>query len=189
MVNLVCAWLLRDDHGHSHGGHSHGLDHHPHDAHGDHHGHAHHADNNMRAAYVHVLADAATSVLAIAGLLLARAFGWVWIDPLVGIIGAGVIASWAIGLMRQSGAVLIDMVPAGNQAEDIRTRLEVNGDRVCDLHLWQVGPSHQSAVISIVTDDPQPPAFYKARLAGVKSLSHITVEVTHCVHPNGECAA
>ncbi len=141
----------------------------------------------MRAAYVHVLADAATSVLAIAALLLARSFGWLWIDPLVGLVGAAVIASWAIGLMRDSGGVLIDVVPSGHQADTIRKRLEVGGDRVSDLHLWQIGPGHQSAVISIVTDDPQPPSFYKTRLAGVRSLSHITVEVSHCVHTKGEC--
>lgn len=179
LVNLACAWLLRDDHSH---GHSHDHDH-------DHKPHAHHGDNNMRAAYVHVLADAATSVLAIAALLLARSFGWVWIDPLVGIVGAGVIASWAIGLMRDSGSVLIDVVPKGNQAAAIRERLEINGDRICDLHIWQIGPGHQSAVISIVTDDPQPASFYKARLAGLASLSHVTIEVEHCLHPKGECAA
>lgn len=174
VVNLACAWLLRDDH-----------DHHHHDDHD----HAHHGDNNMRAAYIHVLADAATSVLAIAALLLARSFGWLWIDPLVGIVGACVIASWAIGLMRVSGSVLIDIVPKGNQASAVRERLEVDGDRVCDLHLWQIGPGHQSAVISVVTDDPRPPAFYKARLAGLKSLSHVTVEVVQCQHPKGECIA
>lgn len=176
LVNLVCAWLLRDDHHH----------HHHHDDH-DHHDHAHHGDNNMRAAYVHVLADAATSVLAIVALLLARSFGWLWIDPLVGIAGACVIASWAIGLMRESGSVLIDIVPKGNQAAAIRERLEIDGDRVSDLHLWQIGPGHQSAVISIVTDHPQPLSVYKARLAGLRSLSHMTVEVAHCQHPQGEC--
>ena len=189
-VNLACAWLLRDDHAH---GHAHGHAHHDddHDDHNDDHAPhdhaAHHGDNNMRAAYVHVLADAATSVLAIAALLLARSFGWLWIDPLVGLVGAAVIASWAIGLMRDSGGVLIDVVPSGHQADTIRKRLEVGGDRVSDLHLWQIGPGHQSAVISIVTDDPQPPSFYKTRLAGVKSLSHITVEVSHCVHTKSEC--
>ena len=191
-VNLLCAWLLRDDHHH---GHAHAHDHDDHDDdHHDHHDHDHHkvahgGDNNMRAAYVHVLADAATSVLAITALLLARSFGWLWIDLLVGIIGATVIASWAIGLMRDSGSVLIDIVPKGSQADTIRKHLEINGDRVSDLHLWQIGPGHQSAVISIVTDDPQPPAFYKARLSGVRSLSHITVEVSQCLHPKGECGA
>lgn len=189
-VNLACAWLLRDDHAHGHAhGHAHHDDDHDdhHDDHAPHDHAAHHGDNNMRAAYVHVLADAATSVLAIAALLLARSFGWLWIDPLVGLVGAAMIASWAIGLMRDSGGVLIDVVPSGHQADTIRKRLEVGGDRVSDLHLWQIGPGHQSAVISIVTDDPQPPSFYKTRLAGVRSLSHITVEVSHCVHTKGEC--
>ncbi len=193
LVNLLCAWLLRGDHAHGHShGRAHDHDDHDHDDHGHHHLEpkaAHGGDNNMRAAYVHVLADAATSVLAIAALLLARAFGWLWIDPLVGMVGAAVIASWAIGLMRDSGGVLIDAVPSGDSADTIRTRLEVDGDRVSDLHLWQIGPGHQSAVISIVTDNPQPPAFYKARLASMPSLSHITVEVAHCQHAKGACGA
>jgi len=186
-VNVVCAFLLRDDH-HHHGHHRH--DH----AHGHHHDHAHahgahdhHRDNNMRAAYVHVVADAATSVLAIGGLLLARAFDWVWIDPVVGIVGSAVIGSWAFGLMRDAGAVLIDVVPDAGIAQEIRRHLEIDGDRVCDLHLWQVGPGHHSAIISIVTDQPRPPAFYKARLAGLKKLSHVTVEVDPCSHPHGTC--
>jgi len=182
LVNLVCAWLLRDDHDHHHGhGHGHGRDdhHEPHAAHAHHH-HAHHRDNNLQAAYVHVLADAATSVLAIGGLLLARAFGWVWIDPAVGVIGACVIANWAYGLMRDSGAVLIDVVPDDAIADDIRTTLEIDGDRVSDLHLWQIGPGHHAAIVSIVTDRPRPPAFYKARLAGLQRLSHVTVEVDLC---------
>jgi cation diffusion facilitator family transporter len=181
LVNVVCALLLRDDH--------HGHHHHHHHDHADDHAHAHehHRDNNMRAAYVHVVADAATSVLAIGGLLLARAFGWVWIDPVVGIIGSAVIASWAYGLMRDAGAVLIDVVPDAGVAHEIRRHLEIDGDRVCDLHLWQVGPGHHSAIISIVTDQPRPPAFYKARLAGLKNLSHVTVEVDPCQHPNGTC--
>jgi cation diffusion facilitator family transporter len=197
VVNLVCAWLLRDDHTHHHHAHDHahhhddhGHDHHEHDHHD--HGqptHDHHRDNNLRAAYVHVLADTATSVLAIGGLLLARAFGWNWIDPVVGLIGAAVIASWAYGLMRDAGAVLIDVVPDRTIAQAIRDRLEIDGDRVCDLHLWQVGPGHQSAIISIVTDQPRPPAFYKARLAGLTSLSHVTIEVDPCPHPHGACEA
>jgi cation diffusion facilitator family transporter len=192
-VNLVCAWLLRDDHGHHH--HHHGHEHaHEHEDH-DHAGHAghdepeHHRDNNLQAAYVHVLADAATSVLAIGGLLLARGFGWVWIDPAVGLIGACVIASWAYGLMRDAGSVLIDVVPNSDTALEIRQRLETDGDRVSDLHLWQIGPGHHAAIVSIVTDHPHPPAFYKARLAGVSRLSHVTVEVDKCAQPHGESHA
>jgi cation diffusion facilitator family transporter len=192
IVNLACAWLLRDDHDHHHGhGHAHD-DHHDHHEHEHDHGHAHphaahppHRDNNLRAAYVHVLADAATSVLAIGGLLLAAAFGWVWIDPVVGLIGSCVIASWAYGLMRDAGSVLIDVVPDSGNALKIRSILESGGDRVSDLHLWQIGPGHQAAIVSIVTDHPQPPSFYKARLAGVHRLSHVTVEIAPCPQPHG----
>lgn len=184
LVNLICAWLLRDDHDHHH---DHAHRGHDHDDPHDHAQPAHGGDNNMRAAYVHVLADAATSVLAIGALLLARAFGWLWIDPVVGIIGAGVIASWAYGLMRDAGSVLIDVVPKGDQARAIRERLEIDGDRVSDLHVWQIGPGHQSAIVSIVTDRPRPPAFYKARLAGLTTLSHVTIEVAPCDHPHGGC--
>jgi len=164
VVNLVSAWLLRDTHDHHHG-HSHG--------------HRHH-DNNLRAAYVHVLADAATSVLAIAALVAAMAAQWVWADPAVGIIGSLVIASWAYGLIRDSGAVLLD-VSADKKLEGvIRDRLETKGDKVTDLHLWQVGPGHRAAVISIVSDHPLPPATYKRRLGGLHGLSHVTVEVEAC---------
>jgi cation diffusion facilitator family transporter len=172
-VNVICAWLLRDDHGHHHAHHGHDDQ-----AHGHH--HHHHRDNNLRAAYLHVLADAATSVLAIGGLVVARAFDWPWIDPVVGLIGAGVIASWAYGLMRDAGKVLLDVVPDRDIARDIRRRLETGGDRIADLHLWQVGPGHRAAVISIVTDRPQAPSAYKDRLAGLAGLSHVTVEVEPC---------
>jgi cation diffusion facilitator family transporter len=182
VVNLVSAWLLREDHDHHHHSHDHGH------AHDHDHAHAHqHRDNNLRAAYVHVLADAATSVMAIAALILARAFGWVWIDPVVGLVGSLVIASWAYGLIKSAGAVLIDVVPDSNVAEGIRSRLEVDGDRISDLHLWQVGPGHYSAIVTIVTDHPQPPASYKASLGELKHLSHVTVEVDQCVHPDGVC--
>lgn len=183
-VNLVSAWLLREDHDHHHHGHDHS---HHHDLTHDH-AHAHqHRDNNLRAAYVHVLADAATSVMAIAALILARAFGWVWIDPVVGLVGSLVIASWAYGLIKSAGAVLIDVVPDSSIADGIRSRLEVDGDRISDLHLWQVGPGHYSAIVTIVTDHPQPPASYKASLRELKQLSHVTVEVDRCIHPDGVC--
>ena len=136
-VNLLSAWLLRGSHDHPHG-------HHGHD-HG-HHGHDH--DNNLRAAYVHVLADAATSLLAIAALVLAMLSNWVWADPAVGIVGSLVIASWAFGLVRASGAVLLDVNADHDLEETIRSRIESKGDRVTDLHLWQIGPGHQAAVIS-----------------------------------------
>jgi len=177
-VNLVSAWLLRDSHDHDHHGHSHaGHDHAGH----DHGGHRHH-DNNLRAAYVHVLADAATSVLAIAALVTAMYAGWVWADPAVGIVGAIVIASWAIGLIRDSGAVLLDVSVDKKLEAVIRDRLETRGDRVSDLHLWQVGPGHRAAVISLVSDNPLPPAIYKRRLRGLRGLSHVTIEVEVCPH-------
>ncbi|MCA1453407.1 CDF family Co(II)/Ni(II) efflux transporter DmeF [Bradyrhizobium sp. BRP22] len=172
-VNLTSAWLLRDDHDHHHGrGHAHDHD-------DDHH---HHHDNNLRAAYVHVMADAATSILAIAALLVAMSAGWVWADPAVGIIGSAVIASWAYGLIKASGAVLLDVSPDKKLEAVIRERLEIKGDRVTDLHLWQVGPGHRAAVISVVSDHPLPPVTYKRRLGGLLGLSHITIEVEACPH-------
>jgi cation diffusion facilitator family transporter len=168
-VNLVSAWLLRDSHDHDH----HGEDHsHPH-------GHRHH-DNNLRAAYVHVMADAATSVLAIAALLVAMYSRWVWTDPAVGLIGAMVIGSWAYGLIRDSGAVLLDASADKKLEEVIRESLETRGDRVTDLHLWQVGPGHRAAVISLVSDHPLPSGTYKRRLCGLRGLSHVTIEVDLC---------
>jgi cation diffusion facilitator family transporter len=174
IVNLLSAWLLRDEHHHDHAQadadarHDHGHHHHAHD------------DHNMRAAYIHVLADALTSVLAIGGLLCAWRFGWVWIDPLVGIVGAGVIVSWAVSLIRSSGAVLLDVVPRPELLSRIREHLETGGDRVTDLHLWRVGPGHAAVIISILSDRPDSPDVYKERLAGIEGLSHVTVEVRQC---------
>lgn len=178
-VNLVSAWLLFDsdhhhDHAHDHG-HAHGHD----DEHG--HAHAHHGhDTNIRAAYVHVLADALTSVLAIVALSCGLAFGWVWLDPLMALIGVGVILSWSFGLVRTAGTVLLDMVPDRHLAGTIRQRLEVDGDRLCDLHLWRLGPGHAGLIAAVVADNPQPPSFYKQRLDGIAGLSHVTVEVHAC---------
>src|SRR5262249_39463789 len=135
-----------DDHGED------GHDHHDHD---HHHGHGH--DNNLRAAYIHVLADAATSVLAIVALVIAAFSGWRWTDALVGLIGSVVIASWASGLLRDAGAVLLDVSADKDLEGVIRARLENDGDRVTDLHLWQVGPGHRAAVISLVSDAPRQP--------------------------------
>ncbi|QPF82185.1 CDF family Co(II)/Ni(II) efflux transporter DmeF [Bradyrhizobium genosp. L] len=174
VVNLTSAWLLRADHDHHHHGHAHGHDH---DDHDDHH---HRHDNNLRAAYVHVLADAATSLLAIGALLVAMVANWVWADPLVGIIGSIVIASWAYGLIRAAGAVLLDVNADDHLQTTIRERIETKGDRITDLHLWQVGPGHRAAVISVVSDHPLPPATYKRRLGGLRGLSHVTVEVETC---------
>jgi cation diffusion facilitator family transporter len=179
-VNLISAWLLRDSHDHHGHGESHGHNHgHDHD-----HGHSHddhyHRDNNLRAAYIHVLADAATSVLAIAALVIGMYSHWVWTDPVVGIVGSLVIASWAYGLIRSCGAILLDVSADKNLETVIRDRLETQGDRVTDLHLWQVGPGHRAAVISVVSDNPLPPATYKSRLGGLQGLCHLTVEVEQC---------
>ncbi len=191
-VNLVSAWLLRESHDHGHG-HAHGHadqhdhDHHDHADHDTHAGHdhaqiGHHQDSNYRAAYVHVLADALTSVLTIAGLSAAWAFGWTFMDPVVGLIGMIVILSWGLSLVRSAGGVLLDTVPDPAMAERIRDRIETEGDRLADLHLWQLGPGHAAVIASVVSDAPQPPAIYKQRLQGLAGLSHVTIEVNQCVN-------
>ena len=136
-------------------------------------------DNNMRAAVIHVIADAAVSVLVIVGLLLARAFGWLWMDPLAGIIGACVIASWSYGLIRDTGAILLDMTPDRSMASKLRQAVEGDGDQLADLHLWRLGPGHLGAIVSVVTAQPREANYYKKRLARFTSLSHLTVEVNH----------
>jgi cation diffusion facilitator family transporter len=201
-VNLASAWLLRESHDHAHGhlGHTHHAyqdqahdDHHgdhahgngAHDdhAHGEHaHGHAAQHDTNYRAAYVHVLADALTSVLTIAGLSVAWAFGLNFIDPVVGLAGMLVILSWAVALIRSAGGVLLDTVPDPELALRIRERIETGGDRLADLHLWQVGPGHAAVIMSVVSDAPQEPSAYKQRLKDLGGLSHVTVEVNRCAH-------
>jgi cation diffusion facilitator family transporter len=145
---------------------------HGHDAHG-----AAHRDNNMRAAIIHVMADAAVSVLVIIGLLLARAFGWLWMDPLAGIVGAVVIASWAYGLVRDTGAILLDMNPDRAMANNLRKLVEAEGDRLTDLHVWRLGPGHLGAIVSVATASGRGAGFYREKLAGFRSLSHLTVEV------------
>jgi cation diffusion facilitator family transporter len=183
-VNVASALMLRDSHDHHHGHvHAHDDDDdHDHHHHHHQHDHSHARDNNFRAAYVHVLADAATSVLAIAALVIAKYSGWVWADPAVGIVGSIVIASWAYTLIRDAGSVLLDVSADKNLTRVIRARLETRGDRVTDLHLWQLGPGHRAAVISLVSNDPLPPSRYKRRLTGLRGLSHVTIEVEACVH-------
>jgi cation diffusion facilitator family transporter len=191
-VNLVSAWLLRESHDHAHGhadGYAaqHDHDHRDGDDHDHHAGHdlaqmGHHQDSNYRAAYVHVLADALTSVLTIAGLSAAWAFGWTFMDPVVGLIGMMVILSWGLSLVRSAGGVLLDTVPDPAMAQRIRDRIETGGDRLADLHLWQLGPGHAAVIASVVSDTPQPPAIYKQRLQGLAGLSHVTIEVNQCVN-------
>jgi cation diffusion facilitator family transporter len=184
-VNLLSAWLLREDHHHSHGGghahhgsHAHDGGHH----HGHHGAHAHQSaakDHNLRAAYLHVLADALTSVLAIAALILGRSYGWVWLDPVMGVVGGLVIARWSWGLIRVTATVLLDAQPDDAElAGKIRRSVETEEDRISDLHVWQVGPGHHAAIVALVTPKPQAPSFYKDKLRGIRDLSHVTVEVT-----------
>ena len=163
LVNLASAWLLRDDH-----------------AHDDEDDDAHHHDTNIRAAYVHVMADALTSVLAIVALAAGRFLGIVWLDPMMGLIGAAVILSWSWTLVRKAGAVLVDAAPDARLIEDVRAHLEIGSDCVSDLHVWRLGPGHLGVIAAIVSDRPLPPDVYKGRLAGFPSLAHLTIEVNAC---------
>ncbi|MDO9316346.1 MAG: CDF family Co(II)/Ni(II) efflux transporter DmeF [Burkholderiaceae bacterium] len=180
--------------------HTHAAGHHP--AHHDDHdhasapGHEHRAaaaseggkDLNLRAAYVHVLADALTSVLAIAALSGALWLGWWWLDPLVGVLGAVVIGVWSIGLMRQTAAVLLDREMDHPLTAQIRAAIESDGDaRVADLHLWRVGRQHYAAIASIVADAPLAPAVYRDRLSGYSALAHLSLEVNRCPRAD-QCA-
>ncbi|RAU23413.1 cation transporter [Paramagnetospirillum kuznetsovii] len=171
VVNLVSALIL-GGHGHEH--------------HHDHHDHDHH-DHNLRAAYIHVVADAVTSVLAIMALLLGKYLGWWWMDPVMGLVGAAVIAKWSWGLMAQTGAVLLDHNDDRELEEEVRAAIEGDADnRLTDLHLWRIGTGHWAAIVSVVTHEPRPPEHYKRLLAPVHELSHITIEVLPCV---GEACA
>ena len=134
----------------------------------------------MRAAYIHVLADAAVSVLAIIGLLSGRLLGWVWMDPVMGIIGMFVIANWSWGLLRAAGGVLLDMSPDDDLARQIVEKLETGADRVADLHLWRLGPGHHAMIATLVTDRPKAASSYKSRLTSLTGLSHVTIEVEQC---------
>jgi cation diffusion facilitator family transporter len=136
-----------------------------------------HRDNNMRAALMHVMADAAVSVLAILGLTAGKFLGWVFMDPVMGIIGALVIANWSYGLVRDTGAVLLDMNPDRDMTEELRKTIEAGGDRLADLHLWRLGPGHLGAIVSVITSKPRGPDFYRERLGHFRALSHLTVEV------------
>jgi cation diffusion facilitator family transporter len=178
-VNIASAFLLSGGHGH-HPKHGHGHDHHGH-GHGHHHhdhGHgAHQGDNNLRSAYVHVLADALTSVLAIAALLTGRYLGWVWMDPVMGIVGAVVIARWSWSLMRDTAAVLLDRTDA-HVAEEVRELVEQAGDaRIADLHVWRVGPEAHAAIVGVVANPGVSSAAIRDRLKPVHELAHLTVEV------------
>jgi cation diffusion facilitator family transporter len=170
-VNLVCAFLLKEDHHHSHDhdGHSHG-----------HHSHDH--DLNLRAAYVHVLADAFTTLLAIIALTSGKFFGWSWLDPVVGLVGSGVVFSWAYGLLRDTSGILLDRTPlTSDLPEEIRRAVESDNDSiVTDLHVWQVGTGKFAAIVSIVAHEPKSCDLYRALLSGHDELVHVTIETQHC---------
>lgn len=181
LINLVSAYMLGHGHGHDHG-HSHGHGHgHSHDHHHHNHGHSHDphgGDTNMRAAYIHVLADALTSVMAILALVAGRYLGWVWLDPAVGLLGAVVIANWSVGLMKQASTVLLDAADPKLAAE-VRERVEGPGDtRIHDFHIWRIGPTAHAVVLSIEGIGVQPTsAEMHQRLAGMAALGHVTVEI------------
>jgi cation diffusion facilitator family transporter len=180
VVNIASAILLsggNHQHGHNHDHHAQARydDGHQHDhAHAT---HAAHRDNNLRAAVVHVLADAAVSILVIAGLVIGRFLGWTWMDPAVGLVGALVTAAWAYTLIRDTGAILLDMTPDRGMAERMRAAIETDGDRLTDLHLWRLGPGHLGVIVSVATRRERGPDYYQALLSRFRALSHVTVEV------------
>ena len=168
-VNVISAFLLQEKHGHHHG-----------------HGHDHEhtnkfRDHNLRAAYFHVLADALTSLLAIVALFTGKAFGWIWMDPLMGIVGAVIISRWSYRLLVDTGKVLLDRDVNQEAIEEIRSIIEADSDnRVSDLHVWRLGSHHLSAIVSIVTHFPKSPDHYKKLLEGYDEIAHVTVEVNSC---------
>jgi len=173
-VNLLCAWLLEGGHAHEH----HHERHHAHDEHDHHH---HHGDINLRAAYVHVLADAATSVLAIAALLAGRFYGWAWLDALAGLIGALVIAQWAYALIRTSATILLDREMDHPLAVLVRQRLQSDGDAtVADLHLTRVGGDRFAVHATVVAGAPLSADAYRARVVDLDKVAHVTIEVNRC---------
>ena len=179
IVNLLSAYLLGEHRDHDHG-HDHGQEA----------GEVRHHDHNLRGAYLHVLADALTSVLAIVALLAGKSLGWTWMDPVMGIVGGLVIARWSYGLLRDTSAVLLDGEVPEARRRRIREVIEAGGeDRVADLHVWRVGPEHLAAIVAVVTAHPRPPAHYKQLLARQADLAHLTVEVLPCEGGGGEPAA
>jgi len=190
-VNLLCAWWLHDGpgHAHHHHGHDHGH-HHGHDHEHHDHGHAHGHDLNLRSAYVHVLADAATSVLAIVALAGGWWLGWAWLDPVMGLVGAALVGKWAIGLLRQSGTVLLDREMDHPVVEEVREVLAGLGrdgrpgdedTRVTDLHVWRVGRQHFACIVCLVTHDVTlTPQRVRQALSVHEELVHVTIEISRC---------
>lgn len=166
-VNLFSALILQVRHDHDH-------------AHED----DHRRDHNLRAAYVHVLADALTSVLAIAALTAGKFFGWHRLDSVMGIVGAAVIAKWAHGLLKDTSTILLDGSIKEETLERIVQALEAEDDnRVSDIHVWKVGPHDYATMVSIVTHHPHPADHYKTLISNLTNLSHVTIEVNHCQNP------
>lgn len=172
LVNLASAWLLGGADGHHQHAHAHDHDH----------DHDHrHVDHNLRAAYLHVLADALTSLLAIVALGAGMLMGWGMLDPLMGLVGAAVIGRWAWGLARDSSHVLLDADASGEAAQQVRRIIDGLPDHeVADLHLWQVGAASRACILSLVTHSPRPVQEYRELLAAVPGLDHLTVEINHC---------
>lgn len=187
IVNIVSAYLLagRHDHGHHLHGHDHDHGHghaHDHHAHGDTHSHTH--DHNLKAAYLHVVADAITSLLAIVALMAGRWLGWVWLDAVVAIAASFLILYWAYGLLRGSARVLLDTEADSHVREEIVNIIEADADnRVGDVRLWSIGGTHYAAIVSIVTHRPRSAEHYKALIGHIPNLRHVTIEVNHCTGP------
>lgn len=185
-VNLICAWLLKDDHHHHHHGHSHGHSHdndhsdaHDHDHnHSHNHEHGHH-DLNLRAAYIHVITDAITSLLAIFALIGGKFWGADWLDPVMGIVGSILVTVWAVGLLRETSRVLLDAEMDGPLANKVRNTILENSSEaeLEDLHVWRVGRSHYACVISLCSKEHDADTV-KGWLSEVSGLAHITVEIT-----------
>src|SRR5438067_8471449 len=165
VANLGCAILLKDDHTHSHGDHHH-----------------HHHDLNLGAAYLHVLADAFTTLLAIVALTSGKFLGWSWLDAVVGLVGSGVVFSWAYGLLRATSGILLDRTPVSSDLpEEIRRAVEADGDSiVTDLHVWQVGVGKFAAIVSVVAHEPKTSDAYRELLGQHDELVHVTIETQHC---------
>lgn len=195
VVNIVSALLLGKGHhyGHSHGGHDHG---HGHGAHDHDHGHAHATkqpveagtlDFNLRAAYIHILADAFTSTLAIAALALGRWADLWYLDPLMGPIGGTVILWWSVSLCRQASGQLLDVTSSSKHEDLVRRRLEAIDDvRVADLHVWELGPGRRSCIVSVVTATPRDVSFYRDAVLGALPVAHLTIEIHQCELPHAE---
>lgn len=177
LVNLACAWLLKDGHAHHHG----------HDDHHDHGGHDHHHhDLNLRSAYLHVLADAATSVLAIVALFGGKLWGATWLDPVMGIVGAGLVAVWAYGLLRDTGRVLLDAemdAPVVAEIHEVIVASPVKAE-ITDLHVWRVGKGKYACILSLSVMDAVEPDYFRRQLSIHEELVHVTVELNRRVQSN-----